>query len=351
MVAIVWLFCTVLLVLAIGRKALLRSEGPRAPPLSWWTELLVWCLFATAWTWPAIAAGPDVVGRHFDSLGTVWVIDAATRLGFALFDSFTVWPIGVTYSAIDSWVLLPFAWLGNRFDAAAVHGWVQVVGVAASAFAASRFAREVGAKSPYDLVAGLCFMGSGLAAAALLEGHVYQVFNPWMPLMGLFLWRCSKPSAKVTDGIYAALFFSLSLFTSGYIGLSAGLLGLGLGIPALLHASAKKPILVAGALSMVVGYVYIDLFTAAQQPGAANASVEALRKGSLALTSLGPPSAGVDRAGHSWALVISAAMVALSMVACRMKAAGSMRLVVTAVVTVFISMGPQWALACLPRNP
>ena len=352
MMAIVWLVVSVLVVLALARKALARSDGiPVRSPLSWWKESILWGIFAVAWTWPAIAAGPHVVGRHFDALGTVWVIDAATRLGFALFDALTVWPSGVTYSAIDSWVLLPLAWLGSRFDAAAVHGWVQVVGVAASAFAASRFAREVGAKSPYDLVAGICFMGSGLAASALLEGHVYQVVNPWMPLMGLFLWRCAKPTAKVADGIYAALFFSLCLFTSGYIGLSAGLLGLGLGLPALILAPSKRPILLSGVLAMVVGYVYIDLFTAAQQPGAANASMEALRKGSLALTSLGPPSSEVDRAGHSWALVISAAMIALSVVAWRMRTAGAVRLWATAMITVFVAMGPQWALGLSPDEP
>jgi len=352
MLSSAWLFFTVLLVLWMGRKALLKPEPvAHKGPMPWWIESMVWLTFACAWTWPALVAGPDVVGRHFDALGTVWVIDAATRLGFALRDAFTVWPVGVTYSAIDSWVLLPLAWIGAKFNAAAVHGWIQVIGVAASAFAASRFAREVGARSPYDLAAGLCFMGSGLTAAALLEGHVYQVFNPWMPLMGLYLWRCSQPDARWKDGAAAGVFFALSLFTSGYIGLAAGLLGLGLGVPALFRSYSRWPVAVAGILAVLVGFFYIDLFAAAHQPGAANASSEALRKGSLALTSIGPPSAEVDRAGHSWALAISSSMVALAVIAWRMRTDGSRRLLFVAGLTTFLAMGPEWALGLSPDEP
>ena len=56
---------------------------------------------------PSVLAGPEIVGRHFDALGTVWVIDAANRLGLDLHDPFSAWPSGATYSAIDSWLLIP----------------------------------------------------------------------------------------------------------------------------------------------------------------------------------------------------------------------------------------------------
>ncbi len=352
MVSAGWLFLSVLLVLWIARRAIATPRpSPHRAPLTWWKECILWFVFAVAWTWPAALAGPDIVGLHFDALGTVWVIDAAHRLGFALRDAFTVWPIGVTYSAIDSWVLLPLAWMGAKLNAALVHGWIQVVGVAVSAFAASRFAREVGARSPYDLLAGLCFMGSGLTAAALLEGHVYQVFNPWMPLMGMYLWRCSQPDANIKHGVAAGVFFACSLFTSGYIGLAAGLMGLGLGLPSLFRSHSRIPVACSGLIAVVVGYFYIDLFAAAHTPGAANASTEALRKGSLALTSMGPPSMEVDRAGHSWALAISSSMVALAIVAWRLRTAGARRLLFVAVTTIFIAMGPEWALGLSPDEP
>jgi hypothetical protein len=247
MMATGWLFLTVLLVLWLGRRALGKREAPPSlPPLRMWHEAVGWLLFSALWTWPAVTAGPNIVGRHFDALGTVWVIDAATRLGLTLHDTMTVWPTGVTYSAIDSWVLLPLSWLGSMLSAPAVHGWIQVLGVALTGFAASRFARVVGAHSPFDLVAGLFFMGSGLTAAALLEGHVYQVFNPWMPLMGMYLWLASRPDAHWKHGVWAGVFFALSLFTSGYIGLAAGLVGLGLGIPVVLRPTRRGPILLAG---------------------------------------------------------------------------------------------------------
>ena len=49
------------------------------------------------------------------------------------------------------------------------HGWLQILGVASSAWAASAFARTVGATAPWNLLAGLGF-APGLAANALLEG-------------------------------------------------------------------------------------------------------------------------------------------------------------------------------------
>jgi hypothetical protein len=352
MMATGWLFLTVLLVLWLGRRALGKQEAPPIlRPLRMWHEAVGWLLFAALWTWPAVTAGPNIVGRHFDALGTVWVIDAATRLGLTLHDTMTVWPAGVTYSAIDSWVLLPLSWLGSMLSAPTVHGWIQVLGVALTGFAASRFARVVGAHSPFDLVAGLFFMGSGLTAAALLEGHVYQVFNPWMPLMGMYLWLASRPDAHWKHGVWAGVFFALSLFTSGYIGLAAGLVGLGLGIPVVLRTTRRGPILLAGVIAVCAGLVYMALFAAASQPGAANASAEALRKGSLALTSIGPPTTEVDRAGHSWALVISSSMVALALLAWRMRTDGAKKLWGIAGITVLIALGPEWALGLSPDEP
>ena len=352
MMATGWLMLSVLLVLWLGRRALGRRETPLTlSPMRSSHEVVFWLLFAGLWTWPAITAGPHIVGRHFDALGTVWVIDAATRLGLTLNDTMTVWPAGVTYSAIDSWVLLPLSWLGSMLSAPAVHGWIQVLGVAVTGFATSRFARVVGAQSPFDIVAGLFFVGSGLTAAALLEGHVYQVFNPWMPLMGMHLWLASRRDAHWKHGVWAGVFFALSLFTSGYIGLAAGLVGLGLGIPVVLRSSHRGPIMAAGAVAACAGLVYIELFAAASQPGAANASAEALRKGSLALTSIGPPTTEVDRAGHSWALVISSSMVALALLAWRMKTVGAKKLWAIAVLTILFALGPEWALGLSPDEP
>ena len=258
------------------------------------------------------------MGRHFDSLGTVWVIDAATRLGFDLHDPFSAWPAGATYSAIDSWLLFPLAWLGDRYSPAGLHGGLQILGVASSAFAMSRFALLLGATAPFHHVAGLVFMGSGLAASALLEGHVYQIIIPWLPWMALYLWKLNLPNPRLHHGLLAGFFFAMSLFTSGYIGISAGLVGLGMGIPILLGASDRKPILLAGLIAVLASALYIYLFQTVGQPGATHATADTLRMGSLSLSSLGPPGAEVDRSGHSWALALSASALALAVVSLRM---------------------------------
>ena len=93
-----WIFASALFVLLLGRRALARSDlEEKAPEIGIWGSVLAWFAFAIAWTWPSIMAGPDIVGRHFDSMGTVWVIDAASRLGFDLHDPFSAWPKGATY--------------------------------------------------------------------------------------------------------------------------------------------------------------------------------------------------------------------------------------------------------------
>ena len=59
----------------------------------------------------------------------------------------------------------------------------------------------------------------------------------------------------------------------------------------------------------------------------------------------------VDRAGHSWALAISSSMVALAVVAWRMRTEGASRLMVVALLTIFVAMGPEWALGLSPDEP
>ena len=335
----------VLFVVVLGRISLRRDDPEEEVALpAWWVEALGWLVFAVLWTWPAVLAGPEVVGRHFDSLGTVWVIDAATRLGFDLHDPFSAWPGGATYSAIDSWILFPIAWLGSDVSPAALHGWLQILGVSSSAFAISRFAVALGAKAPFHSVAGLLFMGSGLAASAMLEGHVYQILIPWLPLMALYLWKMQQADTQIHHGVLAGLFFGLSLFTSGYIGIAAGVIGLCMGIPVLVRSENRRPILLAGAIALFASLLYVYLFQSVGQPGAAHANSDTLRMGSLSLSSLGPPSTEVDRSGHSWALALSAGAFALSCLAWRMRIAGARRLLLVVLLSTLIAMGPQWAI-------
>jgi hypothetical protein len=340
-----WTFLSVLLVLVLGRRALARGDlaAPVEGRTRWGLVALAWLVFAALWTWPAILAGPDIVGRHFDSLGTVWVIDAATRLGLDLHDPATAWPLGVSHLAIDSWLLLPMAWLGSAFDPATVHGLIAVVGVASSGFAAAVLARSLGAERPFDTAAGILFACSGLAAAALLEGHVYQVVNPWMPLMALCLYRAGGADRPRLYGGLAGLCFGLALFSSGYLGLSAGLVALGLGLP-LLVRGPRGGIIIAAVIALSFGLVYVYLIGQAGQPGALHASPETLRLGALSLGSLGPATAEIDRTDHSLAFALSAAVVALGFIALSVRARASRSMALIVVVSVLVALGPEWSL-------
>ena len=345
----VWLVVSVLGVLLLGQRALGRSAREWVErPLPGALAGLLWLTFGVVWTWPSAVAGANIVGRHFDALGTVWVIDAAYRMGLQLHDAFSAWPDGVTYSAIDSWLLLPLAWASGELEPARLHGWLAVLGVALSGWSAAAFARVVGVRAPFHHLAGFLFVGSGLAAAALLEGHVYQVMNPWMPLMALSLWRCREGEATWTDGLWAGVFFGLALFSSGYLGVSAGLVAAGIGLSGMSRGASRLPLLLAATIALSFGLVYLHLFSSAGTPGASYASTETLRLGSLSLGSLGPASAEVDRTDHSWSLALSAGSVALAVFALSLRGRMLAPLAVVWCLAVLISLGPDWSLGIAP---
>ena len=65
-----------------------------------------------------------------------------------------------------------------------------IVGVALNAWAAQHFARAVGAVTlDHSGWGGLRILRA--RRTGLLEGHIYQVFNPWLPWFGAALWRSS----------------------------------------------------------------------------------------------------------------------------------------------------------------
>ena len=340
-----WTFLSVLLVLVLGRHALARSGVlpwvGRHAPLGW--AVIGWLCLAVLWTWPAILAGPDIVGRHFDALGTVWVIDAATRLGFDLFDSASAWPAGAHYAAIDSWLLLPISRLGAALDPAALHGFIAIIGVASSGLAASAFAGSLGAHRPFDTVAGVLFVCSGLGAAALLEGHVYQLLNPWMPLMALCLLRAGEGRWRRRYGLTAGLCFGLALFSSGYLGLSAGVLALGLGLP-ILWRGPRDGVVIAAGVALSFGVLYLFLMVGAGPPGVGHASPETLQMGALSLGSLGSATAEIDRTDHSWALALSAMVMALGVIALAARSRAGVSLALVVLVCVLVALGPEWSV-------
>ena len=188
---------------------------------------LVFLVFAVLWSAPA-AWGDVLLGRQPDAPGTVWFLHAAPRLVHGLHDPLTGGAGGVTYARPDSFVLMAVGWAFQGVSPFVLYRAVAVFGIAVSAWAAEAFARALGARFPWSLVAGFAFMGCGLATTALLEGYVYHVFDPWLPLFGMCWWRATRPSGRARDGVLAGVFFVLTVLTTAWLGIAAGVLLVGI---------------------------------------------------------------------------------------------------------------------------
>ncbi len=307
------------LVLGVG-IALRRSKagGGGAPAASAWrwptgSVPALWLLLALVWTWPAALAGGELaVGRHFDLPGTLWSISAAGRLVPDLLDPLTAWPLGGDYRRFDSYTLLPLAWLYGG-DPARLHGWLQIVGVASSGWAAQHFARGIGARAPWDLLGGVLFALSGLAANGLLEGHVYLLLNPWLPLFGLAWWRATGPAGTPRQAAAAGVFFVLTLLTSAYLGVAAAVLALAF-FGAGWWREGNRIWRVAWPAAVIVGIVAVPYalpFLGASGSASGRDDPLAIQLASAHLVALSAPTPEIDRAAHSLSLALSGVMVAL----------------------------------------
>ena len=92
-----------------------------------------------------------------------------------------------------------------------------------TAWAAASAARSFGARPPMHLLAGLCFGFGGPAVATLVDGQLYVLLCPWLPLLARDWRRATSPEGRVVDGLRAGLWWTLSLLTSAYVGVAATL--------------------------------------------------------------------------------------------------------------------------------
>jgi len=313
-----------------------------------WLSLAIWLVLAVAWTWPAAMAGEDfMVGRHFDLPGTVWSLASAPRLMAGLVDSATGWPEGGDYRHFDSFVLLPLASLLEALHPARLHGLLQIIGVTLSAFAAERFAKEVGARPPWTWLAGLGFGFSGLAANTLLEGHVYHLLDPWLPLFGLFWWRATSRRGTGRDGALAGLCFLGALLTSGYLGLAAALMGICFWVGSFARSGMRlvKPTAWAAGVAGTVAIPYAIYFAMSSPSDAPVASTSSLLASSLHLAALGPATMECDRGEHSMALAVSGVILATALLgSLLLRREPRWRLLLwTAIITTIMAFGPALA--------
>ena len=285
------------------------ERGGRA--LTWRVPEPVWLLFwlglSVAWTWPAcLSNNVVVVGRHFDTPGTLWVIGTASRL-FSSIDPMTAVPLGADLTRLDSYLLLPISRVFESLGPGRIFGWLTIVGVALNAWAAQHFARAVGAKSPWTILAGVGFGFCGLAATGLLEGHIYQVFNPWLPWFGAALWRSSAEDGTPRQAVLAAALFVLCWLTTAYVGVVA----LGLAVVVLWLAPQRpKPLL--GGMAVFLS-VYVLWYLSGD--AASRESLEGLNPMSAHLGGLLAATPEIDRAEHSMAPIIYGWMLGLVVMA------------------------------------
>lgn len=309
------------------------------------TSLALWLVLSVAWTWPAAQSGPQLVaGRHFDVLGVLWFLEHASRFFQDRVDSYISYPLGIRYENFDSYTLVLLARAASWLDPARLHGWLQVLGLATTAWAAERFARALGARAPWTLLAGLTFAFSGLAASALVEGHVYFLLNPWMPLFGWAWWRATGEGGRWTHGFAAGLAFVAVLFTSAYLAVATAVLAVGFYASALARRrmGALAPGLGALAVVLPTSVFYLLVFLGNLGSTGTRASVEAVPLMSASLASLAAATPELDRTGHSLALCLSGVMLALVAAApLLLPRRGRWRVLAwTAVAALLLSMGP-----------
>ena len=168
-----------------------------------------------------------------------------------------------------------------------------------------------------------------------------------MPLMARSLWRCMTKEANWLDGLWAGVFSvcPLQQRLSGHIRGSRGRI---LGTDSLGPWSWPTAGPARGRHRAGVWPRYLQLFSAAGTPGATYATTETLRMGSLSLNSLGPASAELDRTDHSWSLALSAACLALAVVALAFRGRVLVPLFGVVVVSILIALGPDWSLGIAP---
>lgn len=266
--------------------------------MSAWTRRALTLLFFSAvsvvFSWPLVLEPTQLhISQQFDFYSVVWLAEAMGSEGAGWTSQQTAWPIGEPLNRVDSFVLAGLAWLGGRgLDPWFYPAALTLLGPVLSAGAAEHFARvHLRAAWPWSLICGLAFAFSGMSATAVLEGHVYVLLLPWLPLLAGAWMRVTTGEGGIGSGLAAGLWWSLCLLTSAYIGLGATLVLLVLGIAGLRRISWPGAA-AAAAVGLPVGLAYVWVFGAfgagrrALSRTTAGESVEVMDAGALHLDSL-----------------------------------------------------------------
>ncbi len=283
--------------------------------------LAVFSAVALIYTWPLVLHPASMaLLRHFDLFGALWLLDVASSVDGHLVTTMASWPLGKELLLADSWLLLLLGRLSPSWLAPnAVASLFTMVGPVLSAWAAERLAaRGLGARWPWSLMAGLAYAFSGSALAALLEGRVYVLLNPWLPLMALQILLAAGPRGGTRHGLAAGFFWVLCLLTSAYQGIVASVM-----LSALLACHLRRifrrprPWAALACLIIPAGLGYSSMIlksTARTFPqAAAYAPIQDMQSGSASLASMAAWTPDADLQNHSSTPLLGFTVLVLAM--------------------------------------
>ncbi|MDP2309814.1 MAG: hypothetical protein Q8P18_27595 [Pseudomonadota bacterium] len=248
-------------------------------------------VLAIVWTWPLVLSpNSATMALHFDQLTAAWLVHAAPTFLDGV-SELSAWPEGGRIVRLDSFVFLFLSLALSALPGLLVTNLFVLVGPVLSAWAAERLAREgLGVGRPASLVAGVAFGFAPLATVAVLEGHIYYLLDPWLPLCALYTWT-RRPWPAVA-------MFALSLLTTAYLGVNALLVLL-----AILAHQRRLDLRLLGGVG-VVGALYAALFLGGSTPPGESAGAVTAEIGSATLTTLVAWNGWMDLNRHSLAPVI-----------------------------------------------
>ena len=302
---------------SIGQSPSRMRRTPAARRFECIVETVFYGILALAFCWPMSSLSVDrIFMRQFDYFGVIWTAAYWAAPGASWTSSLTAWPMGESLRRMDSNIfgglarLMAVLMTPARFSAS-----FGVIGLTISAWAAARCAREgFGVSRPASLAAGIVYAFNGLSATALLEGHIYFLLDPWLPLLLLSLRRLGAPDGRWTDGIRAGLYWTASLLTSAYLGLLGGILAAaelarGFWIREDGRAFLRRASGFIG-LGCLSALAYLDFFLAGGG-GKAGQTGQTLEAGSATLIGLTTWVPNIDLYHHSIASPLGFALVAL----------------------------------------
>jgi len=284
----------------------------KAPRTAIRRNLATVALFAAlsaVWSWPLLTSPGDLhIYRQFDQYCTAWVAQVGAHWDGGLSTIMASWPVGQGLQRLDSLVLFLLARaLGWLLGPWTLLGLLALVGPVLSAWAAERFAaRVLGARWPWSLVAGVTYGFSGMAATSVLEGHVYPLLNPWLPLMAWQWHRATSADGRWHHGPAAGGLWALCLLTSAYTGIAASLWMVVWAVRLRGRwPEVKRIVYAAAAVVLPLGVGYSALFfTGGGASRAADAfgpdtMLRGMGAGFGSLAALAGPVPGLDTLNHS----------------------------------------------------